>query len=86
MNKGRNAKLFTKIDEYKGEKNNEAYDALKKFLDQTVRDTIIEYYNSKEFEKFSKEEEIIENDKAFFKEKGFHLLEKYGFLDLIENK
>ena len=86
LNKGRNAKLFAKIDEYTGEKNNEAYDALKKFLDQTVRDTIIEYYDSEEFEKFSREEEIIENDKAFFKEKGFHLLEKYGFLNLIENK
>lgn len=86
LNKGRNAKLFAKIDEYTGEKNNEAYDALKRFLDQTVRDTIIEYYDSEEFEKFSREEEIIENDKAFFKEKGFHLLEKYGFLNLIENK
>ena len=86
LNKGRNAKLFAKIDGYTGEKNNEAYDALKKFLDQTVRDTIIEYYDSEEFEKFSREEEIIENDKVFFKEKGFHLLEKYGFLNLIENK
>jgi len=86
LNKGRNAKLFAKIDGYTGEKNKEAYDALKKFLDQTVRDTIIEYYDSEEFEKFSREEKIIENDKAFFKEKGFHLLEKYGFLNLIENK
>lgn len=86
LNKGRNAKLFAKIDGYTGEKNNEAYDALKKFLDQTVRDTIIEYYDSAEFEKFSGEEDITENDKAFFKEKGFHLLEKYGFLDLINNK
>ena len=86
LNKGRNEKLFAKIDAYKGEKNDKDYEALQKFLDQTVRDTIIEYYDSEEFKKFSSNEEIIENDEAFFKEKGFHLIEKYGFLHLIENK
>ena len=85
LNKGKNGKLFAKIDAYKGEKNDKAYEALQKFLDQTVRDTIIEYYDSEEFEEFSSNEEIIENDNAFFKEKGFHFIEKYGFLKLIEN-
>lgn len=85
FNKGRNAKLFDKIFRYEGEKNNDAYDGLIHFLNQTVEETIIEYYDSEENQKFNSIEEIIENDMAFYKEKGFHFIEKYGFLKLIKN-
>ena len=70
---------------YEGEKNNGAYDGLIHLLNQTVEDTIIEYYDSEENQKFNSIEEIIENDMAFYKEKGFHFIEKYGFLKLIKN-
>ena len=37
-----------------------------------------------EFEEFRANEEIIEYDGAFYKEKKFSLLQDYGFLRLIK--
>ena len=64
--------------------NVQAYDNLVEYLNKTVEEVIIDYYNSDEFEEFRANEEIIEYDGAFYKEKKFSLLQDYGFLRLIK--
>ena len=63
--------------------NVQAYNNLVEYLNKTVEEVIIDYYNSEEFDEFRANEEIIEYDGAFYKEKKFSLLQDYGFLRLI---
>ena len=78
-----NNKAFTSIANLKKNKA-QAYDNLVEYLNKTVEEVIIDYYNSDEFEEFRANEEIIEYDGAFYKEKKFSLLQDYGFLRLIK--
>ena len=84
QNQLKNEVIFDKIYSYKkSAKNVKAYEDLVDYLNMSVEKVIKEYYNSYEFEKFKANKEIIEYDKAFYKEKKFSLLDDFGFLKLI---
>ena len=85
-NQEKNEAIFNRIYKCTKAKNIQAHENLKNYLKKTVEEIIKEYYDSKEFIKFSSDKEIIEKDKAFFKEKKFSLLKDYGFIKLIQNK
>ena len=81
----KNALNFRRISNSRNESRNiEAYENLEDYLNMTVENAIIDYYNSEEFEKFKANEEIIEYDKAFYQEKKFSIFEDFGFLRLIK--
>ena len=82
----RNEETFKRIFKNKKAKNRKALEDLIIYLNKTVEEIIIEYYNSTKFIDFSSDEEIIEKDKAFYKEKKFSLLKDYGFIKLIKNQ
>ena len=64
-------------------RNKQAYERLINFLNMTVEDVIREFYCSEEFLVFKENQEIIEYDEAFYKEKKFSLLKGFGLIDLI---
>ena len=72
------------INNFSKKLNDVEIDKLSANLNKTVEEVIIDYYNSDEFEEFRANEEIIEYDGAFYKEKKFSLLQDYGFLRLIK--
>ena len=79
----KNALNFRRISNSRNEAGNiEAYENLEEYLNMTIENAIIDYYNSEEFEKFKANEEIIEYDRAFYQEKKFSILEDFGFLRL----
>ena len=81
----KNALNFRRISNSRNEAGNiEAYENLEEYLNMTIENAIIDYYNSEEFEKFKANEEIIEYDRAFYQEKKFSILEDFGFLRLIK--
>ena len=81
----KNALNFRRISNSRNEAGNiEAYENLEEYLNMTIENAIIDYYNSEEFEKFKANEEIIEYDRAFYQEKKFSILESFGFLRLIK--
>ena len=83
--KGKNEEIFNKIDAYTNALNPQAYDDLIEYLNKTVEEIIIEFYNgTDEFKKFKKENE--QANRAFIKEKNFSFMENYGFLKLIKNQ
>ena len=83
--KGKNEEIFNKIDAYTNALNPQAYDDLIEYLNKTVEEIIIEFYNgTDEFKKFKKENE--QANRAFIKEKKFSFMENYGFLKLIKNQ
>ena len=91
-----NKKIFNKIKEKiclakfeNSQKYNEQSDAveiLTKFLQTKIRDVLDEYYDSKQFEKFSSSSKIRYYDEEFKKERNrnFSLLEKNNFVKLVE--
>lgn len=82
-----NKNLIDKILNYielKGKNYSKDYDNLKKYLNMTMEDYIIIYYDTEEFKKFCADEKIQFYEKEFIKEKKFPMLEKYGFLRLIK--
>ena len=66
--------------------NIQTYDNLVEYLNKTMEEAIKDYYTSDEFKNFIANEEIIEYDKAFYKEKKFSILQDYGFLRLIKGQ
>ena len=71
------------------QKYNEQSDAIEiltKFLKTKIRDALDEYYDSKQFEKFSSSSKIRYYDEEFKKERNrnFSLLEKNNFVKLVE--
>ena len=83
--KGKNEEIFNKIDACTNALNPQVYDDLIEYLNKTVEEIIIEFYNgTDEFKKFKKENE--QANRAFIKEKKFSFMENYGFLKLIKNQ
>ena len=83
--KGKNEEIFNKIDACTNALNPKAYNDLINYLNKTVEEVIIEFYNeTSEFKKFKKENE--QANRAFIKEKKFSFMENYGFLKLIKNQ
>ena len=83
----KNALNFITIFNSRNEAGNiQAYDRLVEYLNMTMEEVIIDYYNSKEFENFITNEKIIEFDIEFYKEKKFSILKDFGFLRLIKGK
>ena len=92
-----NEDIFNKIKTYqnnllsklnKGEKYQKQYDAieeLKKFLNKQIKDVLDEYYDSEEFGEFRSLPKIIYYDKQFMKERGrnLSLLEKNNFAKIV---
>ena len=92
-----NEDIFNKIKAYqnnllsklnKGEKYQKQYDAieeLKKFLNKQIKDVLDEYYDSEEFGEFRSLPKIIYYDKQFMKERGrnLSLLEKNNFMKIV---
>ena len=91
-----NKKIINKIKEKiclakfeNSQKYNEQSDAIEiltKFLKTKIRDVLDEYYDSKQFEKFSSSSKIRYYDEEFKKERNrnFSLLEKNNFVKLVE--
>lgn len=83
--KRKNQEIFNKIDTSTNYLNRQAYIELIGYLNKTVDEIIIEFYNgTDEFKKFKKENEIA--NRAFMQEKKFSFMENYGFLKLIQNE
>ena len=82
-NKQKNVDLFNMISNSTNYQNQLAYDELINYLNKTGEEIIMEFYDSKEFEKFK--EENKEDGEAFRQEKKFSFMENYGFLKLIKN-
>ena len=82
-NKQKNVDLFNMILNSTNYQNQLAYDELINYLNKTGEEIIMEFYDSKEFEKFK--EENKEDGEAFRQEKKFSFMENYGFLKLIKN-
>ena len=87
--KGKNEEIFNKIDACTNYLNPQAYNELIDYLNKTVEEVIIEFYNgTDEFKKFKKENELA--NRAFMQEKKFSFMENdgnlNGFLKLILNK
>ena len=64
----------------------EKFQKLLDFFNMTFHDAIIQFYNSKDFEKYCSDKKTIFLDNHFQKVKTFSLLEKNGFLRLIAKK
>ena len=84
----KNDEIFKKIDACTNALNPQVYDDLIEYLNKTVEEIIIEFYNgTDEFKKFKKENE--KDNRAFIQEKKFSFMENdgetNGFLKLIEN-
>ena len=87
QNQEKNALNFSRIFKLRNKAGNlQAYDNLVEYLNKTMEEVIKDYYNSDEFKNFIANEEIIEYDKAFYKEKKFSILQDYGFLRLIKGQ
>ena len=83
----KNALNFSRIFKLRNKAGNlQAYDNLVEYLNKTMEEVIKDYYTSDEFKNFIANEEIIEYDKAFYKEKKFSILQDYGFLRLIKGQ
>ena len=83
----KNALNFSRIFKLRNKAGNlQAYDNLVEYLNKTMEEAIKDYYTSDEFKNFIANEEIIEYDKAFYKEKKFSILQDYGFLRLIKGQ
>ena len=68
-------------------KDKEAYQELIFFLNNSLENAFLDFYDNKnEFEKINKDEDCIFYDKFFKKETGISLLEKNGFLKVIQKK
>lgn len=87
QNQEKNALNFSRIFNLRNKAGNlQAYDNLVEYLNKTMEEVIKDYYTSDEFKNFITNEEIIEYDKAFYKEKKFSILQDYGFLRLIKGQ
>ena len=87
QNQEKNALNFSRIFKLRNKAGNlQAYDNLVEYLNKTMEEAIKDYYTSDEFKNFITNEEIIEYDKAFYKEKKFSILQDYGFLRLIKGQ
>ena len=87
QNQEKNALNFSRIFKLRNKAGNlQAYDNLVEYLNKTMEEVIKDYYTSDEFKNFIANEEIIEYDKAFYKEKKFSILQDYGFLRLIKGQ
>ena len=66
-------------------KDKDTYKALIKFLNETLEDAIIQFYDDeKEFNKIRNNPKFIILDKFYKRETGISLLEKYGFLKVLK--
>ena len=66
-------------------KDKDTYKALIKFLNETLEDAIIQFYDDeKEFNKIRNNPKFIILDKFYKRETGISLLEKYGFLKILK--
>lgn len=70
--------------ELKGNNYSKDFENLKYYLNMKMEDYIKIYYDTEEFQNFCKIDKIQFYENEFIKEKGFHMLEKYGFLRLIK--
>ena len=87
QNQEKNALNFSRIFKLRNKAGNlQAYDNLVEYLNKTMEEAIKDYYTSDEFKNFIANEEIIEYDNAFYKEKKFSILQDYGFLRLIKGQ
>ena len=75
--------LIEYIDDQFPDEIPENFQKLKNFFDMTFQDAIILFYESKIFNDFSTSRKTRFLDNQFFKAKGFSLLEKNGFLKLM---
>lgn len=72
-------------NESRAEDKNE-YGKMKKFLNNTLEEAIIQFYDEeKEFDKIKSNSKAINFDSYYKRETGISLLEKYGFLEAIKN-
>ena len=68
-------------------KNKDIYNKLILFLNDTLENAIVEFYEDKnEFENINNDKRCLFFDEYFKKEKGFSLLEKNGFIKAVRNK
>ena len=68
-------------------KNKEIYNKLILFLNNTLENAFIEFYEDKyEFELINNNRKCLFFDAYFKKQKGFSLLEKNGFIKAVSNK
>ena len=66
-------------------KDKDTYKALIKFLNETLEDAIIQFYDDeKEFNKIRNNPKFIILDKFYKRETGISLLEKYSFLKILK--
>ena len=82
--KKKNKEFIKKILNYKPDIENENLKILKDYLEMRFEDFIIEYYQTDDFKKFSKNEKIQFYEKEFIKEKKFPMLKEYGYLKLLK--
>ena len=80
----KNKEFIKKILNYKPDIENENLKILKDYLEMRFEDFIIEYYQTDDFKKFSKNEKIQFYEKEFIKEKKFPMLKEYGYLKLLK--
>jgi len=64
--------------------NSKKFEKISSFLEMTLENAYIKFYESGIFFKFANDDETLERDKVFKKIYRFSLLEKYGFLKLIK--
>ena len=68
-------------------KNKDVYNNLVSFLNNTLENAFVEFYEDKnEFEKINNDKKCLFFDEYFRKEKGHSLLEKNGFIKAVSNK
>ena len=80
----KNMKFIDALKKYMGEKEDKNFDMLKKFLNMTFKDAIINYYESPEFNEFCSYQKAISLNEECIKSKSFSLLEKNGFFKLFD--
>ena len=68
-------------------KDKEAYQEIVFFLNNSLENAFLDFYENKnEFERINNDEDCIFYDKFFKKETGISLLEKNGFLKVIQKR
>ena len=80
----KNKKIIEEILSFIEQNENEKYESIKSFFSMTLERTYELYYESKDFQKYSKEPKAIELDKEFKAQKKDSLLEKYGFIKMCK--
>ena len=67
-------------------KDKEAYNKLINYINNKLENAFLDFYENKiEFQKICKDEDCIFFDKFFKRETGFSLLEKNGFLKVVQS-